>query len=141
MMMVMMMMVVVVVMVIMVVMMVVVMVMVMMIMVVMMMMMVMMIMVVMMMVMVMVVVMVMVMMTMNKEAAPETYTHQIMERQHNEASLATFAVRNGSHLVESLAKEAPWKPPNSSGCCQGYWFLPTNRWQGPIAEDNTYLTH
>lgn len=32
----------------------------------------------------------------------------------------TPSARNGLHLVEFWAKEAPWKPPNIIGSC--YWL-------------------
>lgn len=53
----------------------------------------------------------------------------------NEASSSEF----GLHLIELLAKEAPWESPNNPSCCQA--LLSTNRQEGPIPKDNTYIIH
>lgn len=47
-----------------------------------------------------------------------------------------FSTRIVLHLVELWAKGVSWKFPNNPGCCQDSGLLPTNRWQGPVAEDN-----
>lgn len=30
------------------------------------------------------------------------------------------------YLIELLAQEAPWKPPNTWGYCQAYWLVSTD---------------
>lgn len=53
----------------------------------------------------------------------------------------TSNTKNGLCPIELFAKEALWKPSNNSSYYQGCWLLSPNSWQGPIAKDNTSITH
>lgn len=51
-----------------------------------------------------------------------------------------YIAKNGLHLIQLLAKAAPWEPQNNSGHFEGYWLLYTNKKASLLATTPIQLT-
>lgn len=60
------------------------------------------------------------------EASIYIYEGDLNESPNNMRDKASIS-RNGLHLIELLAKDAPWKLPNIPNYCQDYCLLSVNQ--------------